>query len=701
MNGGDAYQNTANMFSMSRRKRIDAGSRIPISSLLGFEEEEKLVRRRASEKARYVELFARTNFSFLQAGSSPEDIVRRAAELGQDAVGIVDRDGLYGIVRAHEEGTRANVRVVVGCELTMDCDEGTVSPGSVQATRKGRLGVDEPNSKATWTLLVHVETHAGYTHLCQILTESHARHPKGKARKNEEEDLPKNVHAGVLLETVCDHAEGLWCTALAGASHEALVRLKTAFGDRLSIGVHKHLDGNDAARLSAALLANQSLDIPIVLHNAVRFATAAHKPILDVLQCIREGTTLDAAGRALLPNAEARMKSSEEMLAAFPASLEWIDRAREIANACRFTMKELSYRFPSDDELLPGESADQALRRLTYEGSKTRYPNGLPSSVEAQIEKELAVILRLEVAPYFLSVRTIVEMARKRDILCQGRGSAANSAVCYCLAITAVDPARSSLLFERFLSEERREPPDIDVDFEHERREEVIQDIYARYGRDRAAMVSEIISYRGKSALKEVGKVFGFSLEQVDRLSELVSWWDGPESISPIRLREAGFDEHDVRVVAEIRSLVDLGFALEETRPFVECLRAGPPTGSRCPAAPVVHRRKLADLMIVTVTDATFDADVLKSGKTVVVDFWASWCGPCKMVAPVLEEIAGENVDKISIVKLNIDENPGVARDYQIMSIPTMAVFKDGKIVKSIVGAKPKAAILRDLEAYL
>ena len=549
MNGGDAYQNTANMFSMSRRKRIDAGSRIPISSLLGFEEEEKLVRRRASEKARYVELFARTNFSFLQAGSSPEDIVRRAAELGQDAVGIVDRDGLYGIVRAHEEGTRANVRVVVGCELTMDCDEGTVSPGSVQATRKGRLGVDEPNSKATWTLLVHVETHAGYTHLCQILTESHARHPKGKARKNEEEDLPKNVHAGVLLETVCDHAEGLWCTALAGASHEALVRLKTAFGDRLSIGVHKHLDGNDAARLSAALLANQSLDIPIVLHNAVRFATAAHKPILDVLQCIREGTTLDAAGRALLPNAEARMKSSEEMLAAFPASLEWIDRAREIANACRFTMKELSYRFPSDDELLPGESADQALRRLTYEGSKTRYPNGLPSSVEAQIEKELAVILRLEVAPYFLSVRTIVEMARKRDILCQGRGSAANSAVCYCLAITAVDPARSSVLFERFLSEERREPPDIDVDFEHERREEVIQDIYARYGRDRAAMVSEIISYRGKSALKEVGKVFGFSLEQVDRLSELVSWWDGPESISPIRLREAGFDEHDVRVV--------------------------------------------------------------------------------------------------------------------------------------------------------
>ncbi len=509
------------MFSMSTRRRIDAGSRVPL-----FQEEDKLVRRRAREKARYVELFARTNFSFLQAGSSPEDIVRRAAELGQDAVGIVDRDGLYGIVRAHEEGTRANVRVVVGCELT----------------------IDEVDFESGWTLLVHVENHAGYTHLCRILTESHARHPKGKARKREDEELPKNVHAGVLLETVCEHSEGLWCTALAGASHEALVRLKAAFDNRLSIGVHKHLDGNDAARLSAALLANQSLDIPIVLHNSVRFATAEHKPVLDVLQCIREGTTLDAAGRSLLPNAEARMKSSDEMLDVYPDHLEWVDRAREIANACRFTMKELSYRFPSDDELLPGESADQALRRLTYEGSKTRYPNGLPSSVEAQIEKELAVIERLEVAPYFLSVRTIVEMARSRDILCQGRGSAANSAVCYCLAITAVDPARASLLFERFLSEERREPPDIDVDFEHERREEVIQDIYARYGRDRAAMVSEIISYRGKSALKEVGKVFGFSLEQVDRLSELVSWWDGPDSISPIRLREAGFDEHDVRV---------------------------------------------------------------------------------------------------------------------------------------------------------
>jgi error-prone DNA polymerase len=215
-----------------------------------------------------------------------------------------------------------------------------------------------------------------------------------------------------------------------------------------------------------------------------------------------------------------------------------------VADACRFSLREVKYRFP----IAGSEAPDRALYRLTHEGARTRFPHGLPDEVRAQIDKELALVAKLEVAPYFLSVHAIVQMARARDILCQGRGSAANSAVCFCLGITAVDPARSSLLFERFLSAERREPPDIDVDFEHERREEVIQAIYDEYGRSRAAMVSEVISYRGKSALREVGKAFGLSLEQVDRLGALVSWWDKLDSVPAERLAACGFDANDPRV---------------------------------------------------------------------------------------------------------------------------------------------------------
>jgi DNA polymerase III alpha subunit/intein/homing endonuclease len=305
------------------------------------------------------------------------------------------------------------------------------------------------------------------------------------------------------------------------------------------------------------LAAHRALGAPIVAHNAVRFAVAEHKPVLDVLHCIRRGITLDEAGRELLPNAEARLRSPREMAERFADHPEWVARTREIASACTFSLRELKYAFPC--AIPEGETADSLLRRMTYEGAASRYgpgksPKGddaVPGEVRALIEKELALIAKLEVAPYFLSVRAIVDIARERDILCQGRGSAANSAVCFCLGVTAVDPARSSLLFERFLSAERKEPPDIDVDFEHERREEVIQEIYRRWGRDRAAMVSEVICYRGRSALREVGKVFGFSLEQVDQLASMVTWWEKLEPEGKTR-REMGakadLDPEDSRV---------------------------------------------------------------------------------------------------------------------------------------------------------
>ncbi|KYF53656.1 error-prone DNA polymerase, partial [Sorangium cellulosum] len=283
----------------------------------------------------------------------------------------------------------------------------------------------------------------------------------------------------------------------------------------------------------------------------------SRKPLADVLTCIRTRTTLDQAGTRIAPNAEAYVRSGAQMAALFRDHPAWVARTVEVASRCRFSLSELRYSFPSDALCMPGETSDQALRRLTEEGCRDRYPAGTPPQVRAQIEKELALIAKLGVAPYFLSVQQVVKIARAREILCQGRGSAANSAVCFALGVTAVDPARSNLLFERFLSEERNEPPDIDVDFEHERREEVIQAIYEMYGRDRAAMVSEVIAYRGKSALREVGKAFGFSPDQVDRLSGLVLHHEA--DITEQRVSEAGLDPDDVRV----RQAVLMASALE------------------------------------------------------------------------------------------------------------------------------------------
>jgi error-prone DNA polymerase len=479
----------------------------------------------------FVELAVRTHFSFLRGGSSPAALVERAAELGYAALGVTDCDGLYGLVRALEAAEQRGVRLVLGSEVTLDEEPGFM-----------------------W---LHVATRDGYANLCRILTSSHARSP---AR------LP-----GVTVQAVCDHAGGLWGMLPSDTelSKRSLALLCEAFGERLSTAVWRHLDGRDDERRTRALRLAERSGIAPCATARVLFATPADKPIFDVLHCIRKGTTLDEAGRDLLPNVEADLKSPAEMQTLFADEPAWLERSLLIADACRFSLRELKYRFPCEPEalravghgdaddatVLPGETADAALRRLTEQGARTRWPAGVPSSVAQQIEKELLLIAKLEVAPYFLSVRSIVAMARAKDILCQGRGSAANSAVCYCLGITAVDPARSNLLFERFLSLERREPPDIDVDFEHERREEVIQALYDKYGRDRAAMVSEVISYRGKSALRDVGKVFGLSTEQVGRLSRLASFASHRsrvESVAQDELARAGFDPNDARVRATL-----------------------------------------------------------------------------------------------------------------------------------------------------
>ena len=496
----------------------------------------------APRRSEYVELEARSCFSFLQGASAPAKLVRRAAELGYDAIAIADVGGLYGIVRAMEaceelERAGTPMRLVVGCEL-------------------GRV-------------LLHVADHAGYTNLCRVLTRAHSA----------DRDLEPRDRTGVLdLAHLAENAEGLWCTVLPtisatrGAFDLDLAPLKEAFGPRLSLAVRRLMDGQDARGMKDATEAGRRFEVPLVATGGVRFATPEEKPVLDVLHCIRHGLTLDEAGRALLPNSERCLRTERAVRARFPTRPELLARAREIADACTFSMRELRYHFPCElDGIDPSADANRVLSELTHEGAKRRWPGGVSEKVRAQIEKELALIAELEVAPYFLTVWDVVEMARRRDILCQGRGSAANSAVCYCLGVTAVDPARASLLFERFLSPERTrpqthqgvsrgEPPDIDVDFEHERREEVIQDVYAKYGRERAAMVSEVICYRGRSALREVGKVFGLSIDQVERLSGLASWWDGVDDVER-RLGSAGFDPKDTRV----RRVLEMARAIQGT----------------------------------------------------------------------------------------------------------------------------------------
>jgi len=467
----------------------------------------------------------------------------RAKELGLAALALCDRDGLYGSARAHLAAKECGQRVIVGAELGVDAN--VRHAGSWKSARsRPKAAPDLP------VVALLVESGEGYSNLCRLLTRAHADLPKGESA----------LHPAWLAE----HARGLFAVVPAPRrpgdattpSPELLSAVREAFGERAALAAYRRLDAFDRERIVALRSWADRYELPVVASARPLFHDPARKPLADVLHCIRLGTTLDRAGTALEGNAEAHLRSELSMRKLFSDHPAWVDRTGDIAERLSFSLSELRYRFPCTLE--PGESADERLRRLTLAGLEGRYPDGAPDAVRAQIEKELVLIAGLEVAPYFLSTYEVVEMARRRRILCQGRGSAANSAVCYALGITAVDPARTSLLFERFLSAERREPPDIDVDFEHERREEVIQEIYERWGRDRAAMVSEVISYRGKSALREVGKVFGLASDQLDRLSGTLIHWNSDEA-SERRLAEVGFDPEDAR----LRNVVALARELE------------------------------------------------------------------------------------------------------------------------------------------
>src|SRR6478609_3861592 len=479
----------------------------------------------------FAELLATTCYSFLRGASQPEEFVQQAASLELQGLAICDRDGLYGVVKAFNQAQLSGQRFITGAELT--CAAETTKPARASAAKKQKAARERP------TLALLCETHQGYQNLCRLLTLSHAEQPKGEST--------------LELAWLADHAAGLCalipaprCPTDPSTLNASELRAeRDAFGERAAIAMYRHLDGFDELRCAWVLETAARYGFRIIASARPRYHQPARKQLCDVLNAIRLGTTLDCAGTLLSGNAEAYLRSEEQMRQIFPDYPEWVDAAGELSQRLTFQLDQLRYQFPC--ALAEGESADQKLARLTWAGLRERYPHGTPASVRAQVEKELALIGLMEVATYFLSTWEVVQMARERRILCQGRGSAANSAVCYALGITAVDPERSNLLFERFLSVERNEPPDIDIDFEHERREEVIQAIYERYGRDRAAMVSEVICYRGKSALREVGKVFGLSLEQIDRLSGTITHWDTAE-VSEQRLHEMGFDQSGERM---------------------------------------------------------------------------------------------------------------------------------------------------------
>jgi error-prone DNA polymerase len=475
----------------------------------------------------YVELRCRSAFSFLEAASNPEDLVARAAELDYPALALADCGGLYGIPRFHRAARDAGLRALVGAELRIARDEAPDPHG--------------PGAAASDALLLLVETPRGYRNLSRLITCGHARGGKEAAIATWEE---LEEHAGDLTALARGDA------ALAPA---LLDRARALFPDRrLWVDIcRQRTRAGEAANRRAAVLA-EAARVPVVASNDVRHARPADRRLFDALTCLRWKTNLDRAGRRLAPNAERHLRPRREMVERFADRPEWIRATREIAERCTFSLEHLGYRFP-EFPIPPDETQDSFLRILTEHGARARYGAPPPQRARRQIERELAVIEKLDLAGYFLIVHDIARFAREEGILAQGRGSAANSAVCYALGITAVDPVAMELLFERFLSEERGEWPDIDIDLPSgEQREKVIQYVFDKYGAHGAAMTAVVITYRTRLAVREMGKVLGVEPDAVDRLAKLASsveHRDDGESIDTA-LRQAGVDPNAPRIAA-------------------------------------------------------------------------------------------------------------------------------------------------------
>jgi error-prone DNA polymerase len=422
--------------------------------------------------AQYAELLCKTNYSFLRGASHPHELVGQARALGLCALGLTDRGGVYGIPKAFQAAKELPaMKILCGADLPLR---------------------DHPS------IYLMARNRSAYGLLCRILTEAHRGRPKADpelALENLAQVCGESAASGLIAFAVDSPSTNYDC-------------LKDTFGDRLYFPLSRFLDGRDRERTDRALEVRSRYGVKIVATNDVHYHVKARARLQDVLTSIREGVACDAAGFRLFMNGERYLKSPLVMAHLFRDLPEAISATIEVAESCTFSPAELRYRYPS--EWIPtGLTSNSHLEQETYRGARERYPEGIPADVDRQIRQELKLVGELGFADYFITVHDIVSFARSQNILCQGRGSAANSVICYCLGITAVDPVRMNLLFERFISAERGEPPDIDVDFEHERREEVIQWVYAKYGRDRAAMISAVSTYKKRSALREVAKALG------------------------------------------------------------------------------------------------------------------------------------------------------------------------------------------------
>lgn len=489
----------------------------------------------------YAELRAASAFSFLDGASLPEDLIQRACDLNLDAVALLDRNGVYGAPRFYQAARQAGIKAIVGAEIAVE------PPTSLSPYTPKPLG---PSPEIRLSLLVGNRT--GYRNLCRLLTAAARDRPKGEAR--------------VAWQDLEQHSAGLHCltggdeallvhtleTSGADSARRELLNLSRLFEGRVHIELQRHRLRHEEHRNQALVDLARQLDLPLVATNAVRYARDEDKRLHDILTCIRHHTYLDAAGQRLAANRERHLKGAAEMHRLFADHPEALVGSYELAQQLDFTLADLGYRFP-DYPVPPGETLMSYLRHITWNSARSRF-RPLTGRSQDQIGKELAMIEKLDLAGYFLIVWDIVQFCKREGILSQGRGSAANSAVCYALSITAVDPVKMELLFERFLSEERGEWPDIDLDLPSgDQREKVIQYVYRRYGPHGAAMTANVITYRDRSAAREVAKALGYSAEQVNRLAKQLGTWrydtsrGDPKSLST-ELSAAGFDPEESRI---------------------------------------------------------------------------------------------------------------------------------------------------------
>ena len=468
----------------------------------------------------YAEIQVTSNFSFMRAASHPEELVTQAAAFGYRAIGIADRNSLSGLVRAHIEAKKVGIPLLVGSRI--DLKDGA-------------------------SMLAYPENRPAYGRLSKLITLGRRRSPKGECELYREDIL--KYATGMVLVSIPPRGCNI-------EFEVELSALNAAVPGFVYLAASHSLRGDDDAHLDWLSKVAARTGVPMVATNDVLMHRESRRPLLDILTCIRKNVTVDTAGYWISRNGERRIKSREEMGQLFSHYPGALVRTVEIAERCHFSLDELTYEYPSE-VTSSGRSPQVELEQLTDIGSKKRYPNGISEKVKNQISHELTLIGELGYAPYFLTVYDLVSFARSKGILCQGRGSAANSAVCFCLGITSVDPSQSDILFERFVSSERDEPPDIDVDFEHERREEVIQYIYEKYGRERAAMTAVVVTYKNRSAIREVGKALGLSQDIIDALLE--------QSLSLLRsdidldrLQEVGLNPEDRRLRLTLRLASEL-----------------------------------------------------------------------------------------------------------------------------------------------